>query len=345
VFHNKNIPSDPNFKISPKELFTINCNYNEEDSTQIIKRFKDFDLDSKGNIFILDSKQCEITKFDRTGKFIKKFGKQGKGPGESSISICMTVLNDTIMYDDYEAKQILKFDTEGNFISKINYPPYGSSEIDLFKAVNKTTIVGYNAYYENLEDGFYITYDLIAMNSKFEKQKDLLKNRIKFVEKAYNYFDIFLTAFTYSNDQIYVAEKSDSKYQINVFNSQCERLYSIKKNYARIQFNDEEFTVFGKKFKNEWIVNNNKSRYKSAITQMEVDKNGRLWVFSSVNRDSTNQFDLLADIFKDGIFLKQIKLDICKGYDYANFDHNIRLVQDRIFYINSEEQYMKVYEY
>jgi hypothetical protein len=78
---------------------------------------------------------------------------------------------------------------------------------------------------------------------------------------------------------------------------------------------------------------------------MEYDKYDRLWVFSAVKRDETNQTELLVDIFKDGVFLQQVKLDICPGYDFVNYDHQIRLLGDRIYYANTQDQYMKVYEY
>jgi len=345
TFRNKNIPADSSLRITPKELFTISCFYQPDDSSKVIKSFYDFDLDSRGNIYILDNKQCMIFKFDKTGKFVKSFGKKGKGPGESAVSICMTVLNDTIIYDDYNAKQFLRYDTDGNFLGKINYPAYGSSEIDLFKAVDPTTIVGYNCFYDETKEGYFITYDLIAMDSKFTKKGDLLKQKIKYSEESYNYYDILLTSFAHSPTEIFVAEKSNHNYRINVFGSDGKQHYAITKNYAQIKYSDEELKAFDSKFKENEFVSKNKSKIKSAINQLEFDKDGRLWVFASVARNSKNQFDMLADIYKDGIFLNQVKLDIAKSTDYVNYDHVIRLAQDRIFYINHEEQCIKVYSY
>jgi len=39
-------------------------------------------IDKFGNIYVLDFLDCSVKKFDRTGKYIQKYGKKGRGPGE-----------------------------------------------------------------------------------------------------------------------------------------------------------------------------------------------------------------------------------------------------------------------
>jgi hypothetical protein len=43
-----------------------------------------FDIDSEGNIYVLNGKPVEyfVFKFDRNGRFVKFFGRKGQGPGE-----------------------------------------------------------------------------------------------------------------------------------------------------------------------------------------------------------------------------------------------------------------------
>ncbi len=41
-------------------------------------------IDTNQNIYIEDWNDCSIKKFDNTGKFIKRYGKKGRGPGEFS---------------------------------------------------------------------------------------------------------------------------------------------------------------------------------------------------------------------------------------------------------------------
>jgi len=344
TYHNKNIPSDPNFKISPKELFTLyGADENEKDSTRIIINIGAIDVDSKGNLFILDSRRASVKKFDKNGNFLKSFGRLGSGPGESSFAWSMVILNDSIIIDDYNAFRMLKFDNDGNFIRNFAIKTSGMPE--RYKRFGKDRIVGYQGYDEVISDVYYSSYNFTLMDSELRKVKELHQNRVKFEQSTYNFFDIFLSAYALSDKEIFFAIKSDTKYLIKAYDQNGEYKYSIIRNYSRQTFNETELNEFGVKYKDKWYFNNNKSIYKSAIVQMEYDKYGNLWVFTSIKRDEKNQHDLFVDIFKDGIFLNSIKLDICPGFDFVNYDHQIRLIGDRLYYTNTIEQYVKVYEY
>lgn len=43
---------------------------------------EDVEADSKGNIYILDNKRCQICKLDAQGKFLLGFGEYGNSNGE-----------------------------------------------------------------------------------------------------------------------------------------------------------------------------------------------------------------------------------------------------------------------
>jgi hypothetical protein len=344
TFRNKNISSTKDIVIKPVELFTIQGADDEsEDSLRMINRIADFDVDSKNNVYLLDGRTNSMKKFDDKGNYLTSFGRRGTGPGETEMSNWMLILNDTIMYDDYIVKDMLKFNSDGKFLYENRMTETGPFE--RYQALTKTKIIGYQAYYEEIEEEMFVSYNLTIMNSNLQKYKQIASKRAKFVQGKYNFFDTFLSAYATSDSLIYFAEKSESKYKIDVFNHEAEQLYSITKNYAKIPFNEEENNVFDTEYKDIWYFSDNKSKFKSAIIQMEYDKYDRLWVFSAVKRDETNQTELLVDIFKDGVFLQQVKLDICPGYDFVNYDHQIRLLGDRIYYANTQDQYMKVYEY
>ena len=343
TYRNKNIPSTKDLVIKPVELFTIQgADESITDSTRIINRISDFDIDSKNNIYIL-CRTNSMKKFDSNGKYLLSFGRRGKGPGETEVSVWMLILNDTIIYDDYNVNEMVKFNQDGKYLYKNRVTEDGPFE--RYQALSKTKVIGYQGISEEVDGDFYMNYNLTIMNSNFQKYKQIAGKRAKFVRGKYNFFDTFLSAYATSDSLIYFAEKSESKYKINVYNHEAEHLYSITKNYAKIKFNEEELKVFDTEYKDVWYFSDNKSKFKSAIIQMEYDKYDRLWVFSAVKRDEKNQTDLLVDIFKDGVFLQQVKLDICPGYDFVNFDHQIRLLGDRIYYANTQDQYMKVFEY
>lgn len=344
TYRNKNIPSDPTLTITLKELFTIqSADENNLDSTRRIVNIGAVDVDTKGNIFVLDSRAASVKKFDKSGKFIKSFGRIGTGPGESSFSWTMVILSDSVIIDDYNAFKMVKYDNDGNFVRNIKIKTSGMPE--RYRRFGKDRIVGYQGYDETVDKDYYSSYNFTMMDSEFNKVKELNQKRIKFDRDSYNFFDIFLSAYAISDKEIFYAIKSDTKYLIKVFDDNGDHKYSITRNYSRNTFNEFEMEEFGAKYKERWYFNNNKSIYKSAIVQMEYDKYGRLWVLSSIKRTENNQHDFYVDIFKEGIFINSIKLDICPGYDYVNYDHQIRLLDDRLFYINSVEQYVKVYDY
>ena len=54
---------------------------------------------------------------------------------------------------------------------------------------------------------------------------------------------------------------------------------------------------------------------------------------------------ILADVFKDGVYINTITLDIGKTTDYYNADHRKFFLGNRIFHVNKEDSYVKVYEY
>ncbi|MBN2790551.1 MAG: hypothetical protein JXR69_10215 [Candidatus Delongbacteria bacterium] len=344
TYRNKNIPSTKDIVIKPVELFTINCEDNSTtDSTRIIKRFNDFDVDINNNIYISDMSNNTLKKFDSNGNYIKSFGGRGKGPGEVEMTGWMMVLKDTVIVDDYIVQDMLKFDADGNYLYKnrVNEP----GPFERYQALTDDKIIGYQVYYKEEGEEVYMSYNLTIKNSNFTNYKEVAQKQILFNREKYNFFDMFLSAYATSDSLIYFAEKSDSKYKINVYDHEANHIYSIMKNYAKIPFSEEELIIFEKEYNNRWYFSNNKSKFKSAIIQMGYDKYERLWVISAIKRDETNKTDYLVDLFKDGVFLQQIKLDICPGYDFVNYDEQIILKRDRLYYINRKDQYLKVYSY
>ncbi|MBT3761919.1 MAG: 6-bladed beta-propeller, partial [Candidatus Nitrosopelagicus sp.] len=80
-------------------------------------------IDSSGNIYVTDSYNHRIQKFDSSGNFISKFGSQGSGNGQFQTPISITIdYSDNIYVADHSNHRIQKFDSSGNFISK-----FGSS--------------------------------------------------------------------------------------------------------------------------------------------------------------------------------------------------------------------------
>jgi len=349
TYHNKNIPSDPNFKISPREVFTIHgFDENTQDTLRNFTFLRSTVVDSKGNIYLLDQKKSEIKKFDRNGIFIKSFCKLGSGPGELQGGGCLLCLDDTLYVKDDTTLQFSKFSTDGNFIDRFyiegfNYPQF-------LTPVGKTKFINDLQEWEEKEDGsVYVSYDLQIRYSQFKLLKSLRKDKQKYIDESTNHLDT-VHPFCIGKHAIYIAKISTDEFRVDVYDFEGKQLYSIRKDFRKISITEEELkefgisqnTTLGDKSKRDYKIN-----YKKAVNAMGMfeDKNGNLLVQIPQDRNENNKYDFIVDAFKDGVFINSFKMDIGRGFDFYNSSHQRFFIGDRIYYQNREDNNVKVYEY
>lgn len=107
-------------EVKVKEIFRIGGD--SEDMEKGLVGPSGFCLDSKENIYVLDSRDFCIKKYDINGKFIKKFSRKGSGPGEISRAYKIECDDqDNIIIQDGSTKRFTFFDTEGKYLKSINY--------------------------------------------------------------------------------------------------------------------------------------------------------------------------------------------------------------------------------
>jgi hypothetical protein len=83
--------------------------------------------DEKGNIYVLDSGNYRIQKFDKEGNYLLTIGKKGQGPGEISDSNDIELDSEgNLLVFDRGNNRISKFDSVGNFIDsfKLRFRPF-----------------------------------------------------------------------------------------------------------------------------------------------------------------------------------------------------------------------------
>lgn len=87
------------------------------------------DVNSIGNVFIVDAAMLNVQKFDSNGKFITKWGTNGTGDGDFSYPYGITVdsLNNVYVSDKFNS-QVQKFTDEGKFITKWGTKGTGDGE-------------------------------------------------------------------------------------------------------------------------------------------------------------------------------------------------------------------------
>jgi hypothetical protein len=76
-------------------------------------------VDNNGNIYVADSGNQRIVKFNSEGKFLKSFGTKGQGPGEFLSPWQLAVYNNEIYVYDWR-RNIQKFTLNGAYITGFN---------------------------------------------------------------------------------------------------------------------------------------------------------------------------------------------------------------------------------
>ncbi len=129
----------------------------DQDDRQIFSNRTRVAVDGEGALYILDAGNYRVAVFDKNGRFIRQFGKQGEGPGEfrRCDDIRLSPTGDVAVVDTGR-KQLFMFSPTGEFIRQTSLAPgfqliYSMSLLD-----NGHTLIG--AIRQNAR--FQQTYDL-----------------------------------------------------------------------------------------------------------------------------------------------------------------------------------------
>ncbi|MEW6456452.1 MAG: 6-bladed beta-propeller [Acidobacteriota bacterium] len=109
----------PYKKIQIKKLFEFGSD--EGDDNYIFHDPHHLDVDSIGNIYVLDTGNARIQKFSPAGKYIATIGKKGEGPGEFSQFIFTFYIDnrDIIWVVDRANFRISKFKSSGEYLGSL----------------------------------------------------------------------------------------------------------------------------------------------------------------------------------------------------------------------------------
>ncbi len=116
-------------------------------------------------LFILDGSSKRLLEFDMTGKFIRSYGKNGKGPGEYILPIAFEINERTkeVVILDVAKKNLLLYKLDGEFKSSINLK---------FRAYNFAFNKGFTGY-------VFDTHLVRSMGDSRSKQFSIVKTDLK----------------------------------------------------------------------------------------------------------------------------------------------------------------------
>jgi len=152
------------------EWFGNGCDWEE----LIYDPYKDMAVAPDGSIFVVNGKIHNVFKFDRNGKFLKKFGNRGSGPGDFVHPDDLSILdNKYLVIGEYAInRRFSLWDFNGNCVKVVKT---GTSIFNL--TALRDNRVAYYYYCQNAEkkNGFQSTIAIII--------KDIGSNKEKILEK------------------------------------------------------------------------------------------------------------------------------------------------------------------
>ncbi len=120
----------------------------------------DIATDSKNNIYILDEKEKFVYLFNEEGKFLKKIGRPGQGPGEFVRPCSIYIDSKDIIYVlDESQRRVEIFDSNTNYIKSIKFInfPSGSGHNIIVDKNGNFYISGYYRFQNSLMAKFSST--------------------------------------------------------------------------------------------------------------------------------------------------------------------------------------------
>ena len=277
----------------------------EDDKNYLFWLLWDIAVDGQGNIYVADTKNLRVQKFDSNGKYLQTIGRGGQGPGEFQQPTRIRIDETTgqiFVRGAVETIQI--FDRQGRFVKNVHM----TKVIYDFRPIEDGSFMAIRSGISDAD--LKSSHVLCHLNSSGEIEKN-------FSEAPYN---LFIERTKYG---VYV---SSSGYELDLYLSKIDRktfVYGYSKEYElnvidkdgnvfnRIR-KDEPRPVYTPKEKEE-LKGSPSLEYKPYFFLVLTDSKGRIYVqrnFTKTGRSTVQDHtDKEVDIFsRDGYFLYKAKL-------------------------------------
>jgi hypothetical protein len=99
----------------------------EGDEDYMFANLRSVQVDDEENIYVLDAKYIKVKVYDKNGKHIRSFGKNGQGPGEFGWPSRMVMRADgKIAILDSRNRRFSYYSREGECLKEVNHAEYGN---------------------------------------------------------------------------------------------------------------------------------------------------------------------------------------------------------------------------
>jgi len=306
VVKNPKKPAPPKgalIKMILEEDFTIGEGESEE---EMFSEITSVAVDNDGHIYILDRKEKTVKVFDSAGKFVRKFGKQGQGPGEMNMPIFVQITpNNELVVEDAVNRKLMFFSSEGEFLKSLSTAKAAGLAAILIDS--KGNLIG---------------------QAIVPAEKKLIREVKKYDKELNPLFTIDTLDFTsiiegkinpYRLASFYVLGREDNiiygypeEYEIKIFNPEGKLIRRILKDYDPLKITKEDQEEFMNRLPAEASVIKDRIEFPKsfpAYQSFSRDDQGRIFVrtFEKGKKEREYFFDVFDT---EGIYIAKIPLDV-----------------------------------
>jgi len=301
-------PSNPvftHFALDLKE--DLDIKESSLDENYMFYHVADIKIDNEENIYILDSGNQRIQKFDKNGKYIKTIGRKGVGPGEFQSPSKLFIDADDNIYVKDERK-IHKLNNRGIFTKTI---PFNHKTTDILMAgiqnfnfiVTPQETIFANIIQYSKSGGFN---SLVKLNSKGE----IIKEIDKFIDKSIRFKGsadrgVFGGVIHAYNPKLIFSASIDGKL---IYGHSSEYILFILGKNDRVILKiikDETPLPLSKK---EKLKNINMPKTRPFFSKILIDDKERIWICKikfTLNKSEEVKIDIFSS---DGKYLYRVKI-------------------------------------
>ena len=265
-----------------------------------------FEVEPGGEMLVLS--ESGIFVFDASGRFLRKFGRSGQGPGEYQNPGRLRILDSgELAFYDGGGDKFLFFSAEGALLREVR----NNSKIAMFGPNGALCLGGAGFLFEEMnfdpaKDA--MEYHLTLTDMDFHKTAQLVESISKenpLKANRYNLFDGYIK-YAISGGRIYAASQGAPQYEINVYDFKGQRLRSIQKEWRRIRIPQSyKDAILGASKGSLGTMLKNKGYFPDfypAIRELYVDGRGRLLV--ETYESGPAKGETIVDVFSpDGVFI------------------------------------------
>ncbi|MCK5147358.1 NHL repeat-containing protein [bacterium] len=227
-----------------------------DDESYLFYKPEDIASDSHGNLYVLDSGNGQVKKFDCIGRFILSFGRSGQGPGELSQAQCIEISDDDRIYvGDNGNQRIQIFSAAGEYINVINLNTI-SIEFGLLKDNRIVLREPGLSIGSGLKKGNVPLFRLLTPDGKLIRK---FGQGCYFSEPPYS---------TGGNRCLTTTDKEGNAYVVFLFQNKI------------LKFDKQQELVFtaSRPLPKEKVTDKSPDMYTLISTGIDVDETGRIWV-------------------------------------------------------------------